>query len=249
MRTRSIALVSSDWNECLAPCGPFDVIGFHFPELAPAIETIFRRYTANAISLGSAIEQVARLLPGPITAERMDAYLESAFATYTGVPELIEACRRRGILFMINTTGMCGYFQRVLAMRRLPPLAALSAHPMVRFENGPWETEPYYPLHEIADKPKNTAAAAAHFHIAPGKIVLMGDSGGDGPHFQWGAQVGAHLIGCMVKPSLTEYCRQQHITIDHHFGPVYAPDEPKDARRELRYDFRHLLETIEALVA
>jgi hypothetical protein len=81
MRTRYIALVSSDWNECLAPCGPFDVIGFHFPELAPAIETIFRRYTANAVSLGSAIEQVARLLPGPITAERMDAYLESAFAT------------------------------------------------------------------------------------------------------------------------------------------------------------------------
>ncbi len=27
------AMVSSDWNECLAPCGPFDFISFAYPRL------------------------------------------------------------------------------------------------------------------------------------------------------------------------------------------------------------------------
>jgi hypothetical protein len=28
------AIVASDWNECLAPCGPFDPIPFAYPRLA-----------------------------------------------------------------------------------------------------------------------------------------------------------------------------------------------------------------------
>lgn len=242
------ALVSSDWNECLAPCGPFDVIGFHFPALAPAVEAIFRRYTANAIALSSAIGEVVRLLPDPITAIHMDAYLRSAFATYAGVAELMETCREQGILFMINTTGMRGYFQRAVATHRLPPPSALSAHPLIGFEDDSADTGPFYPLLEIADKARNTAAAAAHFHIPPEKIILMGDSGGDGPHFQWGARVGAHLIGCMVKASLGDYCRRAGITLDHHFGPVYGPGEPKDPGREAGCDFRDLLAIIAALI-
>lgn len=242
------ALVSSDWNECLAPCGPFDAIGFHFPHLAPPVEAIFRRYTANAITLGAAMQEVARLLPGPLSAAQMDAYLESAFATYPGVAALMEACRHRGILFMINTTGLRGYFQRAVATRRLPPPSALSAHPLIAFDDPPSGMGPFYPLAEIADKASNTAAAAAHFHIPPEKIILMGDSGGDGPHFQWGAKVGARLIGCMVKPSLSTWCRQAGIAIHHRFGPVYRPGEPKDPRREAAWDFRELLEIVEGWV-
>ncbi|MBI5552282.1 MAG: hypothetical protein HY911_12305 [Desulfobacterales bacterium] len=248
MRTPYVALVSSDWNECLAPCGPFDVVGFHFPELAPRVEAIFRSYTTNAIPLGSAIDEVARLLPEPIGMERMDAYLRSAFATYRGVAELMAMCREQGILFMINTTGLRGYFQRAVALRLLPPPAALSAHPLIAFEEGPG-AGPFYPLLEIADKARNTAAAAAHFKIPPEKIILMGDSGGDGPHFQWGVRVGARLIGCMVKASLGDYCRRAGIVLHHRFGPVYAAGEPKDPRREAGCDFRDLFETIASALA
>jgi len=248
MRIPYVALVSSDWNECLAPCGPFDVIGFHFPELAPTVAAIFRRYTANVIPLAQAIDEVARLLPGPIGMDRMDAYLRSAFATYPGVAELMAMCRERHILFMINTTGLRGYFQRAVALRLLPPLAALSAHPLIAFEEGP-DAGPFYPLREIADKARNTAAAAAQFEIPPEKIVLMGDSGGDGPHFQWGARVGARLIGCMVKASLGDYCRQAGIALHHHFGPVYAAGESRDPGREAGYDFRELFKIIEGAVA
>lgn len=248
MRISYVALVSSDWNECLAPCGPFDVIGFHYPELAPTVEAIFRRYTANIIPLARAIEEVARLLPGPIGMDRMDAYLRSAFATYRGVGELMAMCRDRRILFMINTTGLRGYFQRAVALRLLPPPAALSAHPLIAFEEGA-DASLFYPLLEIADKARNTAAVAAHFKIRPEKIVLMGDSGGDGPHFQWGARVGARLIGCMVKASLSDYCRQAGITLHHHFGPVYAAGESRDPRREAGYDFRDLFKIFEGAAA
>jgi hypothetical protein len=161
MQTAYTALVSSDWNECLAPCGPFDVIAFHYPERAPQVETIFRRYTANLISLGSAIDEVGRLLPGPITAGHMDSYLQSAFKTYNGVAELMALCRERGILFMINTTGLRGYFQRAVAKRLLPAPSVLSAHPRLAFDEPSPGLGPFYPLLEIADKARNTAAAAA----------------------------------------------------------------------------------------
>lgn len=243
------ALVSSDWSECLSPNGPFDVIGFHYPDLRPAIEIVFRQYTGNAISLSSAVRQMTELLPGPITEPQMDAYLDRAFATYAGVPALIAGCLERGLLFMINTTGMLGYFQRALAKALLPPLPALSAHPVVRFDRNHPNPFQFYALGEIADKPANTAAVAKHHHIPPRKIVLMGDSGGDGPHFEWGARIGASLVGCMVKPSLAAYCRKRSITMQHQFGCTYKEGESRALDREMEFDYTVLMETIEEMVS
>ncbi|MBR9981702.1 MAG: hypothetical protein KFF50_11805 [Desulfatitalea sp.] len=243
-QSRYTAMVTSDWSECLSPSGPFDVIGFHHPELRPAIDTIFRQYTGNAISLGTALQRVGELLPAPITVAQMDSYLDHAFATYPGVPELIADCLDRGILFMINTTGMIGYFQRVVAKGLLPPLPALSAHPMVRFEGQGPDPFEYHALREIADKATNSAAVAKRFGIPGAKIVVMGDSGGDGPHFEWGAGVGARLIGCMVKPSLTRYCHERTIDLHHHFGHIYQAGEARVLEQEMRFDYRELLEII-----
>ena len=91
------AIVSSDWNECLAPCGPFDCISFNYPQFTSELETIFRQYTGNHISLGDAARQIQTLLPAAITIEQMDAYLDHSFLTYRGVPELIEWCLSQGI--------------------------------------------------------------------------------------------------------------------------------------------------------
>ena len=110
------AIVSSDWNECMAPCGPFDFISFAYPELETDLKNVFKQYTGNIISLGEAAQKIPKLLPGPISEEQMDAYLEKCFITYKGVPDLIEWCLSKGILFMINTTGMIGYFQRVFEL-------------------------------------------------------------------------------------------------------------------------------------
>jgi hypothetical protein len=245
MKAAYAGLVSSDWSECLSPNGPFDVIGFHYPELQPAIETIFRQYTGNAITLSRAVGQVSKLLPGPITVQQMDTYLDSAFMTYRGVPELIAACLERRVAFMINTTGMLGYFQRVLAKGLLSPTpTAISAHSWVRFEGGGQDPFHFQDLHEIADKAANTAAMAARLEIRPESIVLMGDSGGDGPHFEWGARVGARLIGCMVKPSLAQYCRKHGIGL-HPFGHAYAAGENRVLENELAYDYSALIEVIE----
>jgi len=103
-------LVSSDWNECLAPCGPFDVMAFHYPDLNDQLNVIFKQYTGNQISLGQAAGQIKDLLPSPIRLEQMDAYLKSEFKSYTGVRSLMDWCREHDVLFMINTTGSIGYF-------------------------------------------------------------------------------------------------------------------------------------------
>jgi hypothetical protein len=79
------AMVSSDWNECLAPCGPFDFISINYPELESDLKTIFKHYTGRIISLGDAIRQIQKLLPAPITEKQMDAYLNKSFITYNGV--------------------------------------------------------------------------------------------------------------------------------------------------------------------
>ena len=97
------AMVSADWNGCLAPCGPFDFISFAYPRFKSDLSTIFRQYTGNLISLGEAAAQIRGLVPEPITPDQMDAYLDEFFTTYTGVPELIEWCSSHNILFMINT--------------------------------------------------------------------------------------------------------------------------------------------------
>src|SRR5210317_250631 len=107
------AMVSSDWNECLAPCGPFDFISINYPELESDLKTIFKHYTGNIISLGDAVCQIQKLLPAPITKKQMDASLNRSFIIYKGVPELIDWCLSNDILFMVNTTGMIGYFQRI----------------------------------------------------------------------------------------------------------------------------------------
>ena len=119
------AIISSDWNECLAPCGPFDCIRFAHPELTDDLTDIFRRYAGNQMTLGAAGGRIESLMSEDISIGRMDAYLDEAFCTYAGVPDLIEWCRSHDILFMINTTGMIGYFQRVFAKKLLPQVPVL----------------------------------------------------------------------------------------------------------------------------
>jgi hypothetical protein len=242
------AILSSDWNECLAPCGPFDCIAFAFPELADALAAVFKQYTGNALSLGEAMARVARLLPEPITATRMDAYLDQNFTTYKGVAELIEWCRDRDILFMINTTGMIGYFQRVWAKGLMPPVPALSANPLLRYRPRRKEPACLYELGDIQDKALNTRAAMRRFGIPADKVILLGDSGGDGPHFEWGAGVQALLVGSMTKPTLSEFCRQRAIAIDVFFGVQYAPGRRRSLAEEMQFDFMDLSERIEAFV-
>ena len=239
------AIISSDWSECLAPCSPFDFISFNYPQLTSRLEAIFKQYTGNHISLGQAARQIQKMLPDPITENQMDAYLAHSFSTYPGVPELIEWCLRKDILFMINTTGMAGYFQRICAKGLVPELPLLSAHPMVRYPQQNSDPNHIYNLFEIEDKAKNTRAAIKAHRIPPNKIVIMGDSGGDGPHFQWGARNGATLIGSMVKPSLERYCADQDIAITHRFGHTYAAGENVDPEKESAYTFADLIEIIE----
>jgi len=212
------AILSSDWNECLAPCGPFDFIFFSHPDLRESLQAIFRQYTTNAIPLGEAVRRLRQLLPHPISADEMDGYLHASFETYPGLPEWIEWCRSRDILFMINTTGMVGYFQRIFAKGLLPAVPVLSAHPMIRFDDLPSDPGLILELLEIQDKPKNTDSARHSFGITSGKVIVMGDSGGDGPHFEWGAGAGGLLIGSMTKPSLEAYCQAKGIAIDVRFG-------------------------------
>jgi phosphoglycolate phosphatase-like HAD superfamily hydrolase len=240
------ALVSSDWSECLAPTGPFDVITFHFPELAPDLAKIFKDYTGNRVSLGAAIEKVNRLLPEPIDREKMDAYLDAAFVTYRGVPEFIEWCLQNEILFMINTTAFQGFCQRTLAKGLLPPVPIVSAHPRVRYQEAGGAR--LLDLFETSDKPVNTEAVMKETGIAPERVVLVGDSGGDGPHFAWGHSVGARLVGSMTKASLEDHCADRGITIDRHFGLSYAGGGARDPDKEMEVDFAELAGVVEDLL-
>jgi len=249
MSFRYKAIVSSDWNECLAPCGPFDCIAFSHPELETQLARIFRQYTGNRISLGEALGKIQQLLPEPITVEQMDAYLDKSFATYTGVAELIEWCLSHHILFMINTTGMIGYFQRVFARDLLPRVPVLSAHPMIRFSKYRSDPRYIYEIIETRDKGKNTGAAMRSLEIAARKIILLGDSGGDGPHFEWGSKAGAFLVGSMIKPSLDHFCREKDIRIDLRFGLDYSQGLSRNGRQEMQVNFMELTSTIEQIVA
>jgi len=242
------AMVSADWNGCLAPCGPFDFISLAYPRLKSGLSAIFRQYTGNLISLGEATAQIRKLLPDPITPDQMDAYLDESFTTYTGVPELIEWCASHHILFMINTTGMIGYFQRIFVKKLLPPVPAVSAHPLIRYSQNTNGFGRFYELLETRDKSKNTDKVARSLAIPATKIILLGDSGGDGPHFEWGAANGAFLIGSMTKPSLDAYCRKKDIEIDLRFGLDYSLREKKDPQKELQINFMDLSTTIENIV-
>ena len=241
-------MVSSDWNGCLAPCGPFDFISFAYPRLKSDLGTIFRQYTGNIISLGEAAAQIRKLLPDPIVPEQMDAYLDESFTTYTGVPELIEWCSSHSILFMINTTGMIGYFQRIFAKNLLPLVPVVSAHPLIRYPRNTSGSCRFYELLETRDKSKNTHKVARSLVVPTSKIFLLGDSGGDGPHFEWGKANGAFLVGSMTKPSLDAYCRNKDVDIDLRFGIDYSRRERRNRQEESLINFMDLTTTIEEIV-
>jgi len=238
------AIVSSDWSECLAPCGPFDFLSYNFPELKPRLTQVFRQYTGNRITLGLASEQIRDMLPGPVTEDQMDAYLDASFVTYTGVADLIEWCCSNHILFMINSTGMIGYFQRIFAKGLLPVIPIISAHPMIRYPKKPSDPRTIYDLFETQDKSKNTSAVVGSLGVSPEKIILMGDSGGDGPHFEWGAGSGAFLIGSMTKASLGSYCRSKNIAINLRFGIDYSSGIKPDLQAELQHNYMDLVSVI-----
>jgi hypothetical protein len=105
-----------------------------------------------------------------------------------------------------------------------------------------------YKLFETRDKGINTEAVVRSQAIPAGKIILLGDSGGDGPHFKWGAAEGAFLIGSMTKPSLDAYCREKDIKIDLRFGLDYSLGEKKDPHKELQINFMDLTTTIKEIV-
>lgn len=239
-----IGMISSDWNQCLAPCGPFDAIGFRYPQLQRELDGVFKRYTSNEITLASAVRKIDALLPAPLSEKDMDAYLTRHFTTYRGVADLMRWCKRNHILFMINTTGPLGYFQRVLTRDLLPEPSAISAHPAIQFSGFDQTDLPTYELQEITDKGINTAKAASHFGIPLRKIIVMGDSGGDGPHFEWACSVGAATIASMAKPSLLSYCSRRRLKITHRFGHTYAEGEPVAVENENRYDFMRLSRVI-----
>jgi hypothetical protein len=241
-------LIASDWSQCLAPSGPFDAISFRYPRLQNDIAGIFRRYTNNEITLASAVGTIDALIPAPLSKRDMDAYLTRHFRTYDGVAELMRWCRRNQIVFMINTTGPLGYFQRVLARGLLPEPAALAAHPAIQFSGAGQTDLLTYPLLEITDKGLYTARAADHFGIPHEKIIVIGDSGGDGPHFEWAGSVGATTIASMAKPSLLNYCSRRHLKITHRFGHTYADGEPVAEEKEAGYDFMGLSTLIGGLL-
>jgi hypothetical protein len=238
------AVVSSDWSECLSPNGPFDPISFNFPHLREELASIFGQYTGNAITLKSATTKIAGLLEQPLTKEMMDAYLDAAFETYVGVPELIEWCLSNDILFMINTTGTQGYFQRIIARKLIPPVPVVAANPMISYaehaDAGRFGRE----VLEIEDKPKNTESVIRSLKLSARDLIVMGDSGGDGPHFRWGGAEGAYLIGSMTKASLDAFCLSCGTEIDLRFGVVYGPGEKRDSERERKVNFKDLIDII-----
>lgn len=238
------AVVSSDWSECLSPNGPFDPIAFAYPNLREDLSAIFRQYTGNVITLTDAVRKIAELMPSALTQTQMDDYLDARFKTYTGVPDLIEWCRSREILFMINTTGTQAYFQRAIAKGLIPPVPVVAANPMIHYAGADDDSRYRCEVHEIEDKAMCTAEVVRSMGTAPKKLVVMGDSGGDGPHFQWAAKAGGFLIANMAKSSLTEYCKARGIVINRHFGLSYGPGEARNPEKEMTFDYMALTEVI-----
>ncbi len=239
------AVLSSDWNECLAPCGPFDCISYIHPGLTERLTEIFRSYTSNTISLSEAVGRLRQDLPRLLSPEEMDAYLDAAFATYPGLSDWMEWCLSRGILFMLNTTGMMGTLQRIFAKGLLPRIHALSAHPLIRYDPLASDPETMLELFEIHDKPRNTQAVLRTLGLAQPKVIVMGDSGGDGPHFEWGAKVGALIIGSMTKPSLEAYCRDRGVQIHVRFGGVGSGETTGEGIRTPGENLMELVPVIE----
>ena len=242
------AIVSSDWNECLAPCGPFDYIAFTFPELKPALDDIFKRYTGTHITLDGAMKKVIALLPEPVRVEKMDAYLDASFTMYTNAADLMKWCHSQKILFMLNTTGAVGYFQRALFKHLLPFLPVISAYPEPHFPKKTSDPKKVYPLFETTDKARHTETVAYTMGVPLNRVIIIGDSGGDGPHFKWGAENGAFLISCMAKPSLQQYCRGEDIQPDYFFGHTYSKGETIDHTLEMGFNFMDMAVVIEDVI-
>jgi hypothetical protein len=144
---------------------------------------------------------------------------------------------------------MLGYFQRVFARGLLPRVPVLSAHPMIRFPACSSDPRHIYRLLEIRDKGKNTNSVIRSMKIPAQKTILLGDSGGDGPHFEWGSRVGAFLVGSMTKPSLDSYCRGNNIFINLRFGLDYSRGGSPNREREMQVNFMDLTTTIEKIIA
>jgi hypothetical protein len=115
---------------------------------------------------------------------------------------------------------------------------------MLRYPSLKSDPPAIYELLEIQDKGKNSAAAARSQGIAADKIIIIGDSGGDGPHFEWGTQTGAFLIGSMIKPSLDSYCRKNRIAINLRVGLDFNNGTKKDPQNELQVNFMDLARMI-----
>jgi 2-hydroxy-3-keto-5-methylthiopentenyl-1-phosphate phosphatase len=239
------ALISSDWNECLAPSGPFDPITYAYPEMGPELSAIFREYTGNRIPLEFAIRKIDVLLPEPFPMSQMDDFLDTSFSIYGGVPEFIEWAKTRDILFMINTTGMQGFFQRAIEKKLIPEVPLVAANPLISYPDDQNQSRYRFTVKNIQDKPRNTEAAAGSVGIPSNRVIVIGDSGGDGPHFEWGASVGALIVGSMTKVSLTRYCEEKGIQIDQRFGISYAPDETRNLEWEMKFDFMDLTHVID----
>ncbi len=97
----------------------------------------------------------------------MDAYLDASFVTYKGVTDLIQWCIKNDILFMINTTGMQGYFQRAMAKGLLPQGIVVAANPMISYPGHEMEM---YEVREVEDKAKNTETVMRLYGIPPNKV-------------------------------------------------------------------------------
>ncbi|MDD3471177.1 MAG: hypothetical protein PHS86_00190 [Syntrophaceae bacterium] len=233
-------LVSSDWNECLAPTGPFDPVAFIYPDLKKELDTIFKNYTSNQIPLSKAVSQIVGLLPKPFSIDQMDAYLERSFAIYNGVSEMIDLLASKNILFMINTTGALGFFQRIIAKKLIPAVPIIASNPFIQFPGAQTDPRFDYLVSEISDKGRNTATVIRKHGLLSSRVFLIGDSGGDGPHFSWGSSNGAYLIGSMTKASLSKYCDTNKISINKFFGVIYSENEPRDYEREYEFNFKEL---------
>jgi len=238
-------MVSSDWNECLAPCGPFDFINFINPEYSEKLSSLFSKYTGNKMTLVDVVKEIDVLLKKPVNRKQLDSYLDKHFRTCKEVPEFIQWCRENDVLFMINTTGMIGYFQRVFANNLLPQIPALSASPFIKFTPGPKDPPMILELFEIEDKPKNTENILNQFDIPGEKLIIIGDSGGDGPHFKWGAESNAFLVSSMIKPSLRSYCSEHGIHVDKNIGPAQISSETAAHDIENDFNFMEIAPAIE----
>lgn len=241
-------VISSDWSECLSPNGPFDPVAFTFPHLRKDLEHVFRNYTGNVITLQEAIRAIQGMIPSGLTLDQMDAYLDASFRAYVGVPDFIQWCLDHDLLFMINTTGSQGYFQRAINKRLIPTVPVIAGNPLIRFPE-PTDGNRYaLEVHEIDDKPRNTLHVMKEWGIRSEQLIVMGDSGGDGPHFVWAYQQNAYLVASMAKASLINYCTSRNINIQRFFGVMYKPGQERDLNLELQHNFMDLVSIVSEIL-